>query len=65
MPPGKQCSESLFLLSTYQAFEDMFSPYCYHVVLSHTFFCVPSWLCILTGRQKELGAPEDSRGPSL
>lgn len=26
---------------------------------------VPSWLCILTGRQKELGAPEDSRGPSL
>lgn len=26
---------------------------------------VSSWLCILTGRQKELGARKDSRGPSL
>lgn len=40
MPPSKQCSKSLFLLSTYQAFEDIFSPYCYHVVSCHTFFYV-------------------------
>lgn len=42
-PPNKPCpvTLSLFLLSTYQTFEDIFFPYCYHVVLYCIFIlCV-------------------------